>query len=95
MPSNEAVAHQANALAECCREHAKDIYGWIEPLCKPLIATMKLDPIGFAFKYSENGLRRGASIELSGERVGCQVISGLPLIIIQGLFEDGLEVWSG
>ena len=54
-----------------------------------------IELIGFAFKYSENGLRRGASMELSGEWVGSQVISGLPFIIIQGLFEDGLEVCSG
>ena len=66
-----AVAHQADALAKCGRERAKNIHGRIEPLCKSLIAALRLIQfIGFPFKYGEDGLRRGAGIDLCSEWVG-------------------------
>ena len=88
-----AVTHQANALAKGGRERVEDIHGWIEPLSESLIAALGLVQfIGFHFKYGEDGLRRGAGIDLGSEWVGSQVFSGLPLILFQCLFEYCLEV---
>ena len=87
-----AETHRANALTKGGSESVEDIHGWRKPLCESLITTPRLTEIvGFPFKHCEDGFRRFAAFDLHRERVGNKLLSGLPLVLFQGLVEDWLK----
>ena len=77
-----AVAHRAKAFAKGGRERVEYIHSWIEPLCESLVAALRLIQFsGFPFKYGEDGFGRSTAVYFSREWVGCEVFSGLLLIL--------------
>ena len=88
--------HGANAFAEGGRESVEYIDGWCEPLGESFIAALRLiEFVGFPLERSENSFRRITGFYLLCKRVGSKILSGLPLVLTEGLIEDWLKIWSG
>jgi len=81
-------------------ERVEDIHSWVKPFGQSLIAAPRLiQLIGLPLQYGEDSSWDSFGIitafNLSSGWVGSQVFAGLLLILVQGLFEDWLKVWSG
>ena len=75
----------------------EDVDNGNDPLHQPLIAILKLlECLGLALEYSFDGVDRVALLHLSREGMIEKILSGLLLIVGQGLgqggIKDGLEV---
>jgi hypothetical protein len=91
-----AWTHRTNALAEGGGQRADDIHGWLKPLDESLIAALRLiELVGFLLKYGEYSLRRITGFYLLCEWVGGKILSGLLVVLFEGLIEDWLKIWSG
>jgi hypothetical protein len=86
---------RANALAKGGRECVKDVHGWRKPLGESLIVALRLfEFVGFPLKHSEDGVRRITAFNLLCEWVGGKIVSGLLLVLFEGLIEDRWIIWS-
>ena len=87
--------HGANALTEGRRECVEDAHGWGKPLGESFIAALRLIQfVGFLLNYGEDSIRRATAFDLVCEWMGSKFFSGLPLVLLQGLIEDRLKIWS-
>ena len=87
--------HRANALTDGGRESVEDVHGRCKPLCESFVAALRsIQIVGFPLEYGEDSIRRATVFDLVRERVGSKILSGLLLVLLQGLIEDRLKIWS-
>ena len=80
--SDESVStYQANTYSKGLREGIKDIDCWVEPTCQPVVGASRLvEVLDLLLKYSKNGGRRIAGLELGGEGMREKVLLCLPFV---------------
>ena len=82
-------SYQANTRSNSLREGVEDIDCWVQPPCQPVISGLRLiEVVDLLLKYSENGGRRIAGLELSCERMREKVLLCLLFVHFQGIVEN-------